>query len=185
MTTSALPQHRTQESCDHPEIVRTRGAGRGRPYQQFEHLRLPEDLDVPTCTTCGEVFAESDSDADAIDCAMEEAWRNGISEQAKNALQLLVNDGIRKRDLETLLGLSPGYLSKVAGAKEPSALLAATLTLLSASPQPRIQELRAAWNPRTIGRATTTVGASARVPVQSNVLAFPTARASTSLEQPS
>jgi hypothetical protein len=156
-----------QPICDHRRVERVKQANRGRRYQQFEWLELPESLVLPTCTTCSELVAESDTDAEAIDRAFADAYRERVAELAKEQLEKIVAAGVRKRDLERAFGVSPGYLSKVAGSKEPSSALVAALMLVSRSPRSRMTELAAAWNAKTVQPSEDRARASGSASIQS------------------
>jgi hypothetical protein len=51
----------------------------------------------------------------------------------------------RESDLERLLGLSRGYLSRIRAGAEPGDVVVRLLVLVAASPRRRINELRQTW----------------------------------------
>jgi hypothetical protein len=67
--------------------------------------------------------------------------------RARDAIRALCPEHIGQRELERLLGLSPGYLCRLRslkGVSTPSAAMVSTLALLAADPA-RINELRQYW----------------------------------------
>jgi hypothetical protein len=51
----------------------------------------------------------------------------------------------RESDLERLLGLSRGYLSRIRAGAEPGDVVVRLLVLAAASPRRRVRELRDVW----------------------------------------
>ncbi len=118
--------------------------GRTSPYKNFAALPLPDDLAIPTCANCGAEWIGA-RDADRIDAALENAAAEALSRLGREAIETLV-DSVTQRELEELLGLSPGYVSKVKrGHEVPSASLVADLVLLAVRPR-RVAELRRIWS---------------------------------------
>ena len=153
-----------QSVCEHPHVERLARAGRTRSFAPFARLELPAALNVLTCADCGEVFARTDKDAEAIDQALDAASRTLLRNLATQKLDKLRQAGIPQRDLERHLQLSPGYLSKVKVPKDsqvsertPSARLVAVLALLGKDPRARMRELDEVWNPSPVQRASATV----------------------------
>lgn len=119
-----------------------RGVGRKLPHRNIPSLELPESLELPTCENCGEEWWDAETTRTVHD-ALETAYQQALSKRAEEAIERLVPT-ITQRDLEHLVGVSPGYLSKVKGGKRASAPLVATLMLLASSPR-RVEELRELW----------------------------------------
>jgi hypothetical protein len=108
-------------------------------------LELPEDLDIPTCTNCGEEWVDEEA-AKKIDAAAERAYKQALLSKAERAIAAIKGTGVAQRDLERLLGLSAGYLSKLrAGERDTSAHLVAALMLLAKDPA-RVVDLREGWS---------------------------------------
>jgi transcriptional regulator with XRE-family HTH domain len=108
-------------------------------------LELPATLMIPTCTECGELWIDED-DATQISAAAEKAYRQALLSKAEDAVGILRDAGHPQRDLERLLGISAGYLSKLrAGERDTSAPLVGALMLLAHDPA-RVAELRNAWS---------------------------------------
>lgn len=126
--------------------------GRRMPFRNFPAVELPESLAIPTCTDCGEEWFDAEG-TQALEQALAEGASKLLSAAGVKALAVL-GEHLPQRDLECLLDLSHGYLSKVKHGKEkPSALLVALLVLLSEDPEPRLEELRRLWASETTDRA--------------------------------
>jgi hypothetical protein len=129
--------------CSHDSSELAAGEHRTMTYKQISGLPVPSELRLPTCTTCGEWFQDAES-AIHIDDQMSKVYTDALVSKAKVALSVISAD-FRQRDIEPLLGLSAGYLSKVRNDKtEPSPQLAAVLMLLAID-KGRAQELRELW----------------------------------------
>lgn len=119
-------------------------AGRRQRYKMVE-LVLPAKVKVPTCDKCGAEYL-SDASAAAEDTALEPLYRGELCRRARQAIEQL-RPHITEADLERLLGLSRGYLSRLrAGQRDPSAELVALLALLAKNPRRRVTELRRTWD---------------------------------------
>src|SRR5580658_6528834 len=123
-------------------------AGRAVRYKTFPQIEIPADIEIPTCDHCGTEWT-NDSIGEQIDQALERIYRQALHDRAVRAIRLLTRHFTQHR-LEDLLGLSPGYLSKVhAGDRDPSAELVAHLALLARDPERRVQELEEYWHQST------------------------------------
>ncbi len=131
-------------SCDRGELVPEAVEGRRWSYRNLPDIELPADLVIPTCSECGESVIDR-ALAGVLDRVLAPEYERQLREKAESALELLAQTGIRQRDLEPLLGLSAGYLSKVKKGKDSSAQLVATLMLLAVDPT-LIERLRRLWS---------------------------------------
>ena len=139
--TQRLP--RPCPACD-GQIRASAIGGRRMPLHHIPDLEVPADLSIPTCDGCGEMFIDGPT-AEALDAALGQAYEVALAAKADSAIRELARF-IPQRDVEALLGLSGGYLSRVkAGAqKTPSAHLVAALMLMADDPC-RVAELRHLW----------------------------------------
>lgn len=107
-------------------------------------VSVPADLRIPTCDHCGAEWIDEEA-ALAIDQALEAEYRRLLLRMAGQSLETLT-EHTSLRELEQLLGLSQGYLSKVrSGARNPSPELVGNLALLAADPKRRLRELHRLW----------------------------------------
>lgn len=107
------------------------------------NLTVPSDFELPTCDNCGAEWLNEEF-ASKLDSVLEMQYREDLSSRVKSALEKVVV-ATSQRDLERLLGLSHGYLSKLrSGDRAPSPDLVAVLTLL-ANDVSRIDEVKALW----------------------------------------
>lgn len=118
-------------------------AGRISPWKQFASLPVPADVQIPTCLNCGAEWIDRKTAA-VLDAVLERAAAERLTKLAREALEVL-GASMSQRDLESDLGLSAGYLSKVKHGKEtPSAQLVGLLALLAARPA-RLDQLAHIW----------------------------------------
>ncbi|GEL75159.1 hypothetical protein [Myxococcus virescens] len=129
--------------CGRGMVVPLAKPGRRMAFKHIPDLEVPADLELPTCTACGTEWLDEDSTR-ALDMALARVYRMELSKKANAALRRLKTAKFRQWDLEPLLGLSPGYLSKVKAGKDISPTLTAALVLLAEEPT-RVDELRNNW----------------------------------------
>ncbi|MFY0572984.1 type II toxin-antitoxin system MqsA family antitoxin [Cystobacter fuscus] len=132
----------TCPTCNRGEIVMSTGRGRHMRYRHIPDLELPEELALPTCSACGERWLDAESTRN-VEAALEIAYREELTRKAEQAIEAL-RSHLPQRDLERLLGVSAGLLSKLKNGKETSASMVALLMLLAEQPH-RVEELRRLW----------------------------------------
>jgi len=129
--------------CGHREVEPRARPGRTSPYKNFAALRIPEDLEIPTCGHCGAEWIGA-KDSERLDAALEKEAAAALSRLAQEALADITEVATQKM-LEQRLGLSQGYLSKVKrGHEVPSPALLAALVLVAVRPS-RLNELANVW----------------------------------------
>lgn len=132
----------TCPQCNRGEIQMRAGPHRRMRYRHMPGLELPETLELPTCTACGERWLDAEALRN-IDTTLEAEYRRQLTLKAERAIEAL-QPHMPQRDLERLLGMSAGWLSKLKNGREPSAPLTALLMLLAAQPE-RLEELQRLW----------------------------------------
>jgi hypothetical protein len=129
--------------CGVGQVKPVAKVGRRAAFKHIPDLEVPATLELPTCEVCGTQWLDEES-AELLDSALAEVYRRELSKKANAALRRLRAAKLRQWDLEPMLGLSPGYLSKVKTGKDVSPMLAAVLVLLAEDPS-RVSELKNAW----------------------------------------
>jgi hypothetical protein len=132
----------TCPECGQGTIEPRTAKGKRFRYRQMADVEIREDVMVPTCTRCGTEWLDGPSTR-ALDESLERAYRAELQLKAERAIEKL-RPHIRQGDLERLLGVSPGWLSKVKSGRDVSAPLVALLSLLAEQPG-RVAELRGLW----------------------------------------
>ena len=118
--------------------------GRTVQYRNMKALTVPADLPLPTCGRCHTEYIDAETAAD-IDGRLRQAYRLELYQRARQAIDV-VTTHISQRQLELLLGLSQGYLSRLrAGAGIPSPELVSHLGLIAHDPTNRLVELERYW----------------------------------------
>jgi hypothetical protein len=131
-------------ACGQGTVAPRGGKGRSFPYKQVPALEISDDLKLPTCDACGEMFIGAAA-AKKLDANLERRYLRLLAETATVAITKL-SEHARQQELEQLLGLSHGYLSKLRnGKKDPSAALVGELMMLAENPRKRVVELRRHW----------------------------------------
>lgn len=131
-------------ACDVGLVVPVAMDGRSWRYRNIPDLPLPPDLAIPTCNHCGEWLIDFEL-AGRLDRALEPEFVRQLQQKTSEALELISESGIRQRELEPLLGLSAGYLSKIKRGKDSSPQLVATLMLLATEPG-LVEKLKRLWS---------------------------------------
>ncbi|CAM3200248.1 hypothetical protein G4177_03090 [Corallococcus sp. ZKHCc1 1396] len=129
--------------CNKGEVREVARPGRRTHFRNIPDLEIPADVSIPTCSACGEEWIDEEVAA-RLDDAMEEVYRAVVAAKVEGAIRDL-KPFIAQRDLEQLLDLSGGYISKVKSGKETSASLVSVLMLLAEAPRQRIDALRNLW----------------------------------------
>ncbi|MFY0572861.1 hypothetical protein ACN28E_54775 [Archangium lansingense] len=148
--------------CGQGQVVLVAKPGRRAAFKNIPDLEVPETVGIPTCEFCGAEWLDEDSTR-RLDAALAEAYRRELSKKANCALRQLKAAKLRQWDLEPVLGLSPGYLSKVKAGKDVSPTLTAALMLLAGAPG-RFVELQNAW--RCSPRVEPTITAQSQAHVE-------------------
>lgn len=106
------------------------------PYRDEREIPVEGDVFVPTCDACGESLLDEEA-SKALDAVLEPAYRRLRAERVQHELgSVLAALGITQGDLERLLGLSPGYVSKlIKGKRVAETPLYRFVHLLNADPQ--------------------------------------------------
>lgn len=133
----------TCPQCNRGEIESRPGPHRRMAWRHIPDLALPEALELPTCSACGELWLDAKATR-RVQEALEAEYRRQLTLKAERALDSL-RAHLPQRDLERLLGVSAGWLSKVRNGREPSAPMSALLMLLAERPE-RVEELRRLWS---------------------------------------
>ncbi|NRD68263.1 hypothetical protein HRD49_41715 [Corallococcus exiguus] len=129
--------------CNKGEVREIARSGRRTHFRNIPDLEIPASVSIPTCSACGEEWID-DAVAARLDEAMEEVYRVAVAAKVEDSIRAL-KPVVNQRDLEQLLDLSGGYISKVKSGKETSASLVSVLMLLAEAPRQRIEELRNRW----------------------------------------
>ncbi|MBI2375106.1 MAG: hypothetical protein HYV07_14005 [Deltaproteobacteria bacterium] len=118
------------------------GSGRTMPYRNIAALELPAEIVIPTCASCGEMFM-SERLTSEIEDALQDRYEAALRARVLSALDALQLE-IPQQELESVLGLSQGYLSKIRK-KKTTPMIASLLLLLADDPRSNVERLRKAW----------------------------------------
>ncbi len=143
--------------CNKGEVREVARPGRRTHFRNIPDLEIPADVSIPTCSACGEEWIDEEVAA-RLDDAMEDVYRAAVAAKVEGAIRDL-KPVIAQRDLEELLDLSGGYISKVKSGKETSVSLVSALMMLAESPAQRVEELRNRWRmePKVEARPSVTL----------------------------
>lgn len=131
-------------ACDVGHLRPVAKAGRRMPLKQIPDLEIPADVAMPTCDRCGAEIL-GDPELAALDAAMNAAYGQALSAKSEEAIRELTG-AIPQRELERLIGVSAGYVSKLKHAQaEPRGPLTALLMLLADDTR-LIDRLRDLWS---------------------------------------
>ncbi len=131
-------------ACDVGHLHPVAKAGRRMPLKQIPDLEIPPDVAMPTCDRCGAEIL-GDPELAALDTAMNGAYVQALSAKSEEAIRELAG-AIPQRELERLIGVSAGYVSKLKHAQaEPRGPLTALLMLLADDTR-LIDRLRGLWS---------------------------------------
>jgi hypothetical protein len=122
--------------CGEGTIVPRNLRGSVLQYRDEREIPVEADVFVPTCDACGESLL-NDETSKALDAVLEPAYRRLRAERLRHELgRALSALKITQADLERLLGLSPGYVSKlIKGKRVAETSLYRFVHLLNANPE--------------------------------------------------
>jgi hypothetical protein len=131
--------------CGKGTILPHAKRGRKERYRNLI-LEVPASFEIPTCDTCHSEWM-NESTAAALDKVLEGRFRQELRSRVIDAIQVITQTVSQSR-LETLIGLSGGYISKVkCGERDPSPELVSELALLATNPQKGVEALERLWGP--------------------------------------
>jgi hypothetical protein len=118
-------------------------AGRRMPLKQIPDLEIPAHFAIPTCDRCdAEILG--DAELVTLDSVMKSAYAQALSSKSEQSIRDLQGE-VHQRELERLIGVSAGYVSKLKHAQaEPGGPITALLMLLADEPR-LIERLRELW----------------------------------------
>ena len=126
--------------CGNTTVREKARPGRYASYLQLT-VEIPAEVPIPECSRCHHVDL---SCTGPIGDALRRSYLAALKELAQQALRSL-HGQVSQRQLELLVGLSQGYLSRVkSGTGQPSAALVGLLGLLAEDPN-RLVSLRNIW----------------------------------------
>ena len=141
---------KTERRCRHCSIGKVRPVakgGRQGSYKNLAGLAIPAEIEIPTCDNCGAEWLDLTT-SKRIDHALEKVYRGELRVRVRTAIETVIKAASQSR-LESLLGMSQGYLSKLrSGARDPSPELVSQLALLASDPVKRVRELEEYWKAR-------------------------------------
>lgn len=131
--------------CGSWSVRPRKGGGRTRPYRVFAALAVPDDCMIPACHRCGAQYLDDERIA-ALGPVLERVYCAELQRIAALMLGRIPRKLIPRRRLELLLGLSQGYLSRIAaGDGVPSAPLVLLLGLIAEGAPESIATIKQFW----------------------------------------
>ena len=85
--------------------------GRAFAYRDEPAIVLTSSFPVPVCDVCGEL-RESQAHAETLDALLEAAYTAKRVAATREMVALLIEKGWRQMEIEQVMALSTGYLSK-------------------------------------------------------------------------
>lgn len=122
--------------------------GRRMAFRNLTGLPVPASLQIPTCDNCGTEYIDPKT-AKALDDALQGVYAEELHKRLEAALEtILATVGVSQRLIEQVLGLSPGYLSRVRSRRgDASAQLVSALALIAEDPKRQLKVLEHVWHP--------------------------------------
>jgi len=129
--------------CGAHSVMPRTDEGRAIAYRVFADLAIPDDVPIVACGRCGARYLDEDTQT-ALEPILSRLYAARLGTIASDAIRRL-KPSISQRRLELMIGLSQGYLSRVAaGQGTPSAALVVLLVLLADEPH-HLETIRRNW----------------------------------------
>ena len=142
-------KERRCRACGEGRVRLLAQPGRTTMYK-FLECEVPAELEIPTCDHCGSEWHD-DHSAMRFDQAMEAVFRADLLALAQRAIARIEGHAIRQSEVERVLGLSAGYLSKLKrGERSPEPALVSELMLVATDPAQRLAEVQEGWKTRLL-----------------------------------
>ena len=107
-------------------------------------MLVPGHIEIPTCGRCRAEFVDGET-ATELEPELSAAYTSELQSRARTAIDKICLF-ISQRQLELLIGLSQGYLSRLrSGQGTPSPPLVAQLASLAIDPERRLAEIKRFW----------------------------------------
>jgi hypothetical protein len=126
-------------NCEKGTIRLVAKAGRKERYRNIL-IEVPADLPIPTCDNCATEWM-NESTAASLDAALESTYRGEVRKRFDKLLRAIL-EVINQRRLESIVGVSDGYISKLKrGEREPSMEFVTHMALIAKDPAGRVREV--------------------------------------------
>lgn len=129
-------------SCDEGTIARRNARGQIIGYRDEREVPIEADVIVHLCDHCGEMLLNADAAA-RLDAVLEPSYRRLKVRRVMEAVEgIRAALDISQRDLERLIGVSDGYISKLLhGRRVPDATTLRLLHLIHADPHAAVRRI--------------------------------------------
>ncbi len=128
-------------ACGTGKLEPTNVCGMAFSYRDERALVADASLILPVCTCCGETRLDAEQ-TDALDAVLERAYVRKRHADAATIIGRLLETGLSQVDVERVLGLSRGYISKVRrGERTVSGSTLRELVMLAAYPRENLRAL--------------------------------------------
>jgi hypothetical protein len=129
-------------SCGVGTIALRNARGQVVGYKDERAVEIDRDVEVLLCDHCGEMLLNADSAA-RLDAVLEPGYRRlRVRRVLEEVAGIRAALDISQRDLERLIGVSDGYISKLRhGRRVPDATTLRLLHLINADPHAAVQRI--------------------------------------------
>lgn len=141
-----LPPFRSRPcpTCSRGTIALRSARGLALPFRDAAAVPVTKHVRVPICDRCGEMLLDA-AHAAALDAVLEPAYQAQRQAEQVTAIDAVLDTlGLQQNELEALLGVSPGYISKLRRReKTVSPTLFRLLHVLLAEPRATVRAMAA------------------------------------------
>lgn len=133
---------RTCFTCGEGTIALRNARGLRVPYKDEREVPIEVDVEVHLCDRCGEMLLDEDA-ALRLDAVQESTYRRLRVRRAAEAVEgICAALDVTQRELERLIGVSDGYVSKLLhGRRVPDATTLRLLHLIHADPHAAVRRI--------------------------------------------
>lgn len=130
--------------CGALDVKPRPGKGRTTRYRSMPSMPIPDDVLIPACGRCESEYLDEETST-TLGPQLREAYLACLRTRVRTAIDIL-SKHISQRRLETIMGMSQGYFSRLsAGAGNPSPELVSHLALLCNDPPKSLEQLQQFW----------------------------------------
>lgn len=121
------------DACGETAVEMREAGGLPMRFGLIPDLPVPAGVMLPICESCGEIWLTPELDAE-LQKTLKQEYEAAMTEKVDACIRMFEEKGIRRRTVEALAGISPGYLSRLDRGKKTSTRLVSLLLALAHEP---------------------------------------------------
>ena len=98
------------------------GTGRFRSFRWGISLPIPDDVEIPTCERCGELYVSAEQ-APELERRMQAVFKTWAADHVAKIIKVLaLRHSVNQRQIARICDITPSHLSHILGAQKPPSI---------------------------------------------------------------